>query len=163
MQNVMFLYKKEYIVLGSNQKIILIVFLVCVGLHFTISIISAHQISKAIDVSILDRGIIPEEIRRNPEKAKQWFENELKNKSGYWQPVFHVFNHYPIGWLITPITKKIGQENRNKYFNEQSITSRQYWIITYVVAFAKGLINSIVFGLCIIAGWVLVRKKVVKT
>lgn len=148
--------------MDKKRRKILFIFVVIVGFHIAISIISAFIIQEVASNLLADSSKVPKEVIQNPEIFKKWLEKETRIATGFWHPIFRLFHHYPVGWIMTPTTKKIGIEITNKYINERNLSFFQLNIRLWAIAISKIFINSSVFGLCLFGGWFLVRKRLIK-
>jgi len=142
-----------------NPALIITIFVI---LHIATSIILGIKIGDVSRNILGDRSRVPRNVIKSPEMTRQWLENETKDSLGFWYQVFHLSQHYPVGWILTPITKKIGREITNEYV-EGNFSLAQVNIRLGAIALAKTVINSLVFGFCLFAGWYLVCKTIKET
>ena len=144
--------------LNRKRKKIILICCVCVTLHFSLSVISGNKVGSARATLLGDRSKVPEDAIKNSEMAKQWLEKETKDAIKYWYPVYNLSQHYPVGWIITPITKKIGRDILEEHLDEHRLSLEQVKFRVWAIALAMTFINSFFFGLCLILGWYLVCK-----
>ena len=150
---------------NSKRKIIILIFGFCVALHFSLSIISGTKVGHASSNLLGDRSKAPKDVIENPDLFKKWLEEETKNAISFWYPVYIFSNRYPIGWILTPMTKKIGRDILNKYLDDHSLNLEQFKFRMWAIALAKTLINSFFFGFCLFFVWYLVcatKKNITK-
>lgn len=142
--------------LNSKRKKIVLIIGVCVALHFSLSIISGIKVGYARSNLLGDRNKAPRDVIKNSDLFKQWLEKETKNAISFWYPIYIFSNRYPVGWILTPITKKIGRDTLKEYLDDHSLTFQQVKFRVLTIALAETFINSFFFGFCLFLVWYLV-------
>lgn len=131
---------------------------VCVVFHLFISIVSGIMVGYARSDLVGDRSKVPGNVIKSTERTRQWLENETNDAIRFWYPVYHFSQHYPIGWILTPITKKIGRGILKEYMDERNLSSEQVRFRVQAIAVAQTLINSFFFGFSLFLSWTVVHK-----
>lgn len=131
---------------------------VCVVFHLFVSLVSGIMVGYARSDLVGDRSKVPGTVIKSTERTRQWLENETNDAIRFWYPVYHFSQHYPIGWILTPITKKIGRGILKEYMDERNLSSDQVRFRVQAIAVAKTLINSFFFGFSLFLSWYVVHK-----
>ena len=141
-----------------KRKDVVLTIGLCVVIHLFISIISGIMAGYARNDLIGDRSNIPENVINSTEMTRQWLENNTRNAIRFWFPVYNLSQQYPVGWILTPVSKEIGRYILKGDMEESNSSSQKVMFQVRVIAFARTIINSLFFGFILFWGWYLVQK-----
>ena len=141
-----------------KRKNIILTIGLCVVLHLFLSITSGLMVGYARNELIGDRSNIPENVIKSTDMTRQWLENNTHDAIRFWYPVYNWSQQYPVGWILTPISKKIGRYILKGDMDESNSSSQKVMFQVRVIAFVKTVINSFFFGFILFWGWYLAHK-----
>ena len=149
--------------MNRKRKKFLVLIAVLAVLHFAASFISANKVGAVAGDIVANRIQLPEEALQSSEGAREWMEKKTRESSGYWLPALKILHGFPIGWIMAPMTEALGRDLVNQVISVQSLTTEQFTVRLWAIGLTQMFLNSVAFGMFIIAGWVLIRKVLNRT